>query len=135
VLRTDAADVLDRLHRAQNTFYAGGSPAPLEALLSPDVRWSVPGDNALAGTYAGREAVLGYMHARRRLAGCTFRLVRRDVLVGRGSLVVAVTDGVLVRDGGVLRWSTVGVYQLSNGLVSHCWLLPLDPVQFDSVWQ
>jgi len=36
--------------------------------------------------------------------------------------------------GGVeRRWSTVGLYQVRDGRVAGCWLLPLDPATFDDI--
>jgi ketosteroid isomerase-like protein len=65
--------LLDRLHEAQNEFYADGSGAALQQLLAPDITWTVPGDNRIAGTYRGLEDVLGYFRRRRDLADHTFR--------------------------------------------------------------
>jgi ketosteroid isomerase-like protein len=126
VERRTAQELLDRLHRAQNEYYAGGDSRGLSDLLAADVRWSVPGDNALAGVYIGVDHVLDYMQRRRRLAACTLRLVRRDVLVGRGQRIAAVTDGVVLRSGRVHTWGTVGLYEVADGRIRRCWLLPLD---------
>jgi ketosteroid isomerase-like protein len=49
--RDTALGLLDRLHKAQNDFYAGGSGAALQQLLAPDITWTIPGDNRIAGTY------------------------------------------------------------------------------------
>jgi hypothetical protein len=35
--RDTAISLLDRLHKAQNEFYAGGCGAALEQLLAPDI--------------------------------------------------------------------------------------------------
>jgi hypothetical protein len=51
--RDAAIDLLDRLHNAQNEFYAGGSGAALERLLAPNITWTVPGDNRIAGSHRG----------------------------------------------------------------------------------
>jgi len=51
--RDTAIGLLDRLHKAQNEFYAGGSGAALQQLLAPNIMWTVPGDNRIAGTYRG----------------------------------------------------------------------------------
>jgi ketosteroid isomerase-like protein len=132
--RREALALLDRLHRAQNEFYSGGPPTALRTLLRQDVQWCVAGDNPLSGTYVGVDDVLAYMRRRRRLAGCTLRLIRRDVLVGHSPRVAALTDGIALRDGRVSRWSTVGLYELVDGQVARCWLLPLDAERFDAIW-
>lgn len=130
----EAAALLARLHAAQNDFYGGGGDAALREVLSPDISWHVPGDNAIAGHYEGIEAVLAYFAGRRDLAGRTFRMRPRDLLTGRGEWVASLIDGEAVLGGRRVRWSTVGLYRLSDGRVAECRLLPLDPEAFDAVW-
>src|SRR5215204_3673259 len=82
--RDTAIEILDRLHSAQNEFYAGGSGAMLKKLLTADISWKVPGNNRIAGTYRGLEEVFGYFRRRRDLADQSLQMIRRDVLVGTG---------------------------------------------------
>jgi ketosteroid isomerase-like protein len=132
--RDAAIALLDRLHEAQNEFYAGGSAAALEQLLAVDVTWTVPGDNRIAGTYRGFEEVFEYFRRRRDLADRTFRMKRRDVLVGDGERVAALTDGTATIRDVAHRWSTVGLYDVIDERISACWLLPLDSRAFDAIW-
>jgi uncharacterized protein len=132
--RDTAVDLLDRLHVAQNEFYAGGSGAALEELLAPNITWTVPGDNPIAGTYRGLEEVFGYFRRRRDLADHTFQMQRRDVLVGDGDRVAALTDGFATIRDVDHRWSTVGLYEITDRQIAACWLLPLDPRAFDAIW-
>ncbi len=125
---------LAALHRAQGTFYAGGEAGRLRELLAPDVEWHVPGTSPIAGDHAGLDAVLAYMALRRELTAATFRMHRRDVLVGRGDHLAALTDGTAVIGGREREWSTVGLYHVRDGRLAACWLLPLDPAGFDSIW-
>src|SRR5215217_330490 len=97
--RDKAIGILERLHSAQNKFYAGGSGAMLKQLLTADISWTVPGNNRIAGTYRGLEEVFGYLRRRRDLADQTFHMIRRDVLVGTGLQVAALTDGVATIGG------------------------------------
>ncbi len=129
-----AIERLRRLHEAQGAFYAGGPAEPLRALLAEDVTWHVPGRNAIAGTYAGRDAVMAYFARRRDLAQRTFRLHPGEVLTGEGDHVAVLTDGTAVVGGREARWSTVGLYRFDGERVAGCWLLPLDPAAFDAVW-
>jgi ketosteroid isomerase-like protein len=132
--RNIAVGLLDRLHRAQNAFYAGGSGAALEPLLAPNITWMVPGDNRIAGTYQGFDQVLGYFRRRRDLAAHTFQITRRDVLVGVGDRVAVLADGfATIRDVNH-RWSTVGLYDVLDQQIAACWLLPLDQPAFDAIW-
>jgi ketosteroid isomerase-like protein len=135
VNRHTAVDLLDELHRAQNAFYGGeDDDGALRDLLDPSVVWTVPGDNRIAGTYRGVAEVLTYFRRRRELAGGTFRMQRRDVLVGEGSRIAALTDGVATIGGQEHVWSTVGLYDVVDGRIAACWLLPLDPLAFDRIW-
>lgn len=132
--RDTAIGLLDRLHKAQNEFYAGGSGAALKQLLAPDIVWTVPGDNRIAGTYRGFEDVLGYVRRRRDLADRTFQMRRRDVLVGDGDRIAALTDGFARIRNLEHRWSTVGLYDTVDQRITACWLLPLDQHGFDVIW-
>jgi ketosteroid isomerase-like protein len=132
--RDAAVDLLDRLHKAQNEFYADGSGAALKRLLAPNITWIVPGENRIAGTYRGVEGVFGYFRRRRDLAGRTFRMKRRDVLVGDGDRLAALTDGFATIRGVAHRWSTVGLCHVMGRQIAACWLLPLDQRGFDAIW-
>ena len=132
--RAAAIAVLERLHAAQGAFYAGGDDTPLREVLTEDVEWHVPGDNAIAGDYHGLDEVLGYMARRRDLANRTFRMHPGDVLTGEGDRVAVLTDGTATIGGRERRWSTVGLYRIRAGRIAACWLLPLDPAAFDEIW-
>ena len=132
--RDIAIGLLERLHTAQNEFYAGGSGAALQQLLAPNITWTVPGDNRIAGTYRGLEEVFDYFRRRRDLADHTFQMKRRDVLVGDGDRLAALTDGFAVIRGVDHRWSTVGLYDVVEQRITACWLLPLDQRAFDAIW-
>jgi ketosteroid isomerase-like protein len=132
--RTEAVALLEQLHEAQNRFYGGGDASAFAGLLAPDITWSIPGHNAIAGTYRGVDSVLRYFVRRRDIADSTFRLHQRDVLTGTGNRITALTDGTATIGGRDRKWSTVGLYEIRDGLVCACWLLPLDPAEFDEIW-
>lgn len=133
--RTDAVALLDRLHAAQNQFYGGGDGAPLVELLTTDIGWTVPGDNGIAGIYCGLDEVFAYFRRRRDLAGGTFLMHRKDILVGEGHRLAALTDGTATIAGQDRHWSTVGLYEVTaQAQIAACWLLPLDQAEFDSIW-
>jgi ketosteroid isomerase-like protein len=132
--RDAAIGLIDQLHKAQNEFYAGGSGAALEQLLAPNITWTVPGDSPIAGRYRGLEEVFGYFRRRRDLADHTFQMKRRDVLVGDGDRLAALTDGFATIRDVDHRWSTVGLYDVSDRRITACWLLPLDQRAFDAIW-
>jgi len=129
-----ALKLIADLHSAQNAFYAGAGDSELRSRLAPDVVWIVPGRNAIAGRYRGAAEVLGYFARRRDLANRTFQMHRRDVLAGDGPVIAALTDGTAVVRGRKRHWSTVGLYEARGGQITRCWLLPLDPAEFDEIW-
>jgi len=59
---------------------------------------------------------------------------RRDVLVGDGDRIAALTDGFATIRGVEHQWSTVGLYEIAGQQLAACWLLPLDQHAFDAVW-
>ncbi len=133
--RRAAERVLSRLQAAQRAFYAGkGTSRELELVLDPAVVWRIPGGSAIAGTYVGVREVIGYMDKRRTLAGNTFTMHRRELLVGDRH-VAALTDGVVQRRGRTEAWSTVGLYRVSGGRIAECQLIPIDQARFDEIWQ
>jgi hypothetical protein len=132
--RAAAEEVLGRLHAAQAAFYSGGEADALREVLTEDIAWHVPGRNAIAGDYRGFDAVLDYFARRRDLADRTFRMQPRDLLIGYGDQVAALTDGSAVIGGIERSWSTVGLYRIAGTRVAECWLLPLDPAAFDAIW-
>jgi ketosteroid isomerase-like protein len=133
VERAEALALLDRLHGALGAFYAGGDAEQVRELLADDIEWHVPGGSPIAGDYHGVEAVLGYFAKRRDLAKSTFRMDPVEILIGDEHVAV-LTDGSAVVGGVERRWSTVGLYRIGAGRVASCWLLPLDPAAFDSIW-
>ena len=132
--RDAAIEVIERLHAAQARLYGAGDPEPLRALLTDDIVWVVPGSSPIAGTYRGRDEVIGYMLARRAVADGTFRMHRGDVLSGEGDTVAVLTDGSAVIGGVERRWSTVGLYRLRGDRVAECRLMPFDQDEFDEIW-
>ena len=132
--RVTAVSLLDHLHAAQNEFYAGGSGVALQQFLAPNITWTVPGDNRIAGTYRGLQEVFDYFRRRRNLADRTLQMKRRDVLVGDGDRIAALTDGFATIRDIDHHWSTVGLYDVIDRQIAACWLLPLDQRAFDAIW-
>ncbi|MEV0398606.1 nuclear transport factor 2 family protein [Actinoallomurus sp. NPDC050550] len=132
--REQAVALLHRLHTAQNAFYGGGDAAALREILTEDIAWHVPGNNAIAGDHHGVEAVLAYFRRRRELADRSFRMHTRDVLSGDGEWITALTDGTATIAGEEHTWSTVGLYRVRDGRIAGCRMLPHDQAAFDAIW-
>src|SRR5438128_12159536 len=129
-----AKAILGRLHRAQNALYSGDDMKRVEALLTEDIEWHVPGKNAIAGDYTGIAAVTDYFRRRRELAGSSLTLHPGEMLIGEGAHVAVLTDGSATLNGVNRRWSTVGLYRLQGERIAACWLLALDQEAFDEAW-
>jgi hypothetical protein len=59
---------------------------------------------------------------------------RRDVLVGDGDRIAALTDGFATIGDVDHRWSTVGLYDVIDKKIAACWLLALEQHAFDVIW-
>jgi uncharacterized protein len=121
-------------YEAQGRFYAGETSAEaVEALLGDDIVWHVPGRNAIAGVYRGKQAVLDYFKRRRDKAGGSLRIVIHRVLA-HNELVIQLAGGRAELCGAVREWETVAVYRIADGRIAECWLLPFDQREFDEIW-
>jgi hypothetical protein len=129
-----ARALLARLHGAQSDYYAGGSVAALEDVLHPEVAWHIPGHSPIAGDYQGIAEVLAYMARRRDLAQGTFRMHPAELLFGDVDHIASLTDGTATIGGHEQRWSTVGLYQVEDGRIRECRLIPFGQEAFDRVW-
>jgi ketosteroid isomerase-like protein len=127
------AILVRRFHELQGAFYGGGPIEPLREMLAEDVRWHVPGRNAIAGDYVGRDQVLDYFKRRRKLARATFQLEVREI-VASGPLVFQLVGGSVDRGDDTRSWETAGVLRVCHGRIHECRLLPFDQYLFDEIW-
>ena len=121
-------------YEAQGRFYSGEDDArALAALLTDDIVWHVPGRNAIAGDYRGKDEVFGYFERRREHAHRSLRIEVHHTLAG-DEVVMQLAGGRAEIDGIVREWETVGVYRIRAGKISECWLVPFDQYAFDEIW-
>jgi hypothetical protein len=123
-----------RAERTRYGLYADASVEPVRVLLCGDVVSHVPGRTPIAGDHEGIDAVIACMPRRRDLADRTFRMHRRELLVGEGEHFAALTDGSAVIADRRREWSTIGLYRLRGARRAECWLVPFDQAEFDSIW-
>lgn len=112
---------------------ARGDFEALAQLLHEDVVWRVSGRSLIAGTYRGRDAVLGYSQRRQRLAGGTFTIEVHDILVNDERALVVAT-GRAARKGISHEWRAHGLYRFRDERISECRVLPEDQYAFDEIW-
>jgi ketosteroid isomerase-like protein len=129
-----AERVIRAFYEAQGRLYAGeGDVEAVAALLADDIAWHIPGRNAIAGDYRGREEVLAYFARRRDLAGGSLRIEIRHTLAD-DELVMQLAGGRADLGGRTRTWETVGVYRIQHGRIAECWLVPFDQHAFDEIW-
>jgi acyl-CoA thioesterase FadM/ketosteroid isomerase-like protein len=97
------------------------------------VVWHVPGTSPIAGDYRGREAVVGYFHLRRDLAGGSIAIAKEGA-AHHDEALVQLADGRAQLGGQDVLWRTAGVYRVAAGTIAEAWLVPLDAERFDRAW-
>lgn len=113
------------------------------ALLSRDAEYlarafshasyHVPGNNIVAGTYTGSEAILGLfaLTATETDGSLTFEM--HDIVVGENH--VCVLDRVKgTRKGRTLEQNRVLITHVENGMTADVWVVPEDEYAFDEFW-
>jgi ketosteroid isomerase-like protein len=121
-------------YEVQGRYYTGEASAEaVEALLSDDIAWHVPGRNAIAGDYHGKREVLDYFRRRRDKARRSLRIMVRRTLADE-EFVMQLAAGRVQLGGAVREWETVGVYRIADERIAECWLVPFDQYAFDEIW-
>jgi ketosteroid isomerase-like protein len=122
-------DVLRKVYDA----LAAGDFGTLMGLLSDDIVAHVPGRSPVAGEYAGKEAVGGYVGKLAELSGGTLRFEPHDVTASDRHGVGLLKD-LAEREGRVLAMNNVHVWQLTGGALTEIWIYPGDLYAWDEFW-
>jgi|SRR5947209_2432730 len=131
--RLEPASVVKRFLDRQRAVYRGAPVDGLREMLADDIVWHVPGRSPIAGDYRGASSAIGYMLARRTLAGGEMRVIKHAELA-HGDVVVQVADGEANLADQPCSWRTIGVYRVARGKVAEAWLVPLELASFDEMW-
>lgn len=122
-------DVLQRLYAALAT----GDFETVLGLLSDDVAAHVPGRSPVAGDYAGKEAVAGYVGTLAELSAGTLRFEPHAV-VATGQHGVGLVRDLAERDGRTLDMNNVHVWHVEAGVPTEIWIYPGDLYAWDDFW-
>lgn len=125
----DNADLIAALFDA----FARRDLAAIEAALSPDVRSHTPGTNLLAGTAAGREAVLEQLGRSAELTDGTYKVEVEDMMAGKRH-AAALYRATGEREGRSLDLQHLALYRIEGDRVAEVWFTPLDQATFDEFW-
>lgn len=124
----------ERLLRDEYRARADRDDRSLADVFADDIVWHVPGKNAIAGEYRGKDEVMDYVRRRRALADDTFEVTVEDVLANdEHGFVIA--SGSATRDGKRKEWRAHGLYRFDEGRIAECWVLPEDQDAFDAIWR
>lgn len=107
----------------------------IDALLSDDVVFHVPGDHPLSGTYAGKTEVFGYLGqvaATSQSADGGFDV---HAVMGDDDHAVALVTGTIEHNGVRFIWPTVHVFHVRDGKVTEFWEASLDQHAEDEFWR
>jgi hypothetical protein len=119
-------DVVRRAYEAFNT----GDMAALTELFDADTVWHVPGNNALSGTYDGRDATFGMFGKLGELTEGTYR-PEAQKLETDGDVVVAHNHVIGKRGGSTLDATSVIRFRLANGRIVEAKEIPDDQAAWD----
>jgi ketosteroid isomerase-like protein len=103
------------------------------AIIADDCVWRVPGDNALAGEYVGRPAILSFFGRLRRMftGPATFEII--DIATS-DERAVAFQYGIVVVGDRTIRLKECLVYRVRAGQVVEVDEFQADQRTFDEVF-
>jgi ketosteroid isomerase-like protein len=103
----------------------------IEALLADDVVYYFPGRSPVAGTYRGREAVVGLFRAFASLFDGPIEMSTHDVVASEAHVVDLATYAGS-RGGERFTWNTVRLYHVDGDRIAEIWLMIGDQYAFDA---
>ena len=113
--------------------FVQGDIAGLVGLFADDAVWHVPGANAMAGDYRGRDEIIAFLRRTAELTGGTYR-VELLWVVADDEHTVAVYRAQGERDGRMLDIEQALLVELRDGLWTDIRAQPLDQPAFDAFW-
>ncbi len=133
-----AASDLELMGKAYDALVSGDIPL-LFSLMDDDVAAHVPGRSQVAGEYAGKQAVLGYVATLGELSGGTLRfelhqLLAADGHAAHGHAVALVKDLAERADGRALAMNNLHVWHVADGRLQEIWIYPGDLYAWDDFW-
>jgi uncharacterized protein len=114
--------------------FARGDVLGLLSLFADNAVWRIPGASSLAGTYEGREEIIGVLRRTAELTGGTYR-VELLWVVADDEHIAAVYRARGEREGGrTLDIEQTLLIELRDGLWAEIRAQPLDQAAFDAFW-
>ncbi len=123
---------VDTIRSAFDAFSSGDTDALL-GFWTPDVVWHEPGQSALAGTYHGAEAILGYFGRIVELTGGTHQVELVHALADDAMGYALYTERG-ERDGWSYESAVVLVIRFRDGKMAEMWDHPRDQALEDQIF-
>ena len=114
--------------------FVRGDVAGLLELFADDAVWHVPGANAVAGDYRGRDEIIAFLRRTAELTGGTYR-VELLWVVADDEHTAAVYRAQGEREGRTLDIEQALLIELRDGLWVDIRAQPLDQAAFDAFWR
>lgn len=119
--------------RAAIAAFSEGDLSHAAALIDPHCHYRVNGRSVIAGTYVGREQVLGFFRRLRELTDGTFTATPFLVFADDDH-AVAVVDITATRGEDHIAYAAIIVAELSEGRIVEMWSITDDPYRVDPFW-
>ena len=114
--------------------FAAGDVETATAHWSPDIVWhELTGSWELAGTYRGKDAVLGYLDAM-MAKGVTAMSVDLHDVVANDTHAVALITLHVERGERSIDVGEVQVWHYADGVATEVWVTATDPTAYDAFW-
>lgn len=127
------ANSLDAIIREAYAAFGRGDIDGYLSACTEDFIFSVPGQSAVAGAYAGRAGLYELGGKVMTITGGSFLEDIEDVLTNDRHAVVLARHR-FTRDGEPRDYLTAHVYDVVNGKLGRCFEQPRDPIAFDAAW-
>jgi uncharacterized protein (TIGR02246 family) len=105
----------------------------LRDVFADDCVWTVPGGGVMAGVYAGRQAIFGFLGRLPKETGGTYTSRLIDVLAS-DDRAAGLYRASGTRRGVTLDLDQVLLFTIRDGRIGEVTALPSDPAAFDAFW-
>jgi hypothetical protein len=124
------ADDKERIIRRLLDALEARDVAAIGELMADDVVYHFPGRGPVAGTYRGRDEVIGLFRALANLFDSPLAMMSHDVVASEAHVVdLATYTGE--RQGQSFTWNAVRLYHVDEDQVSEIWLMIGDVYALD----
>jgi len=113
--------------------FLSGDMETMGGLMSDDIVWHAPGNNALSGTYSGKEEVFGLFAKIGEMADGPMQMDIHDVLAS-DEHAVALLTATVSRGGNSADLRAVHIMHVADGQISEFWNFQEDQVATDAFW-